>query len=81
MVEAIISIAHVLGKVTVAEGVETAEQMLALRRLGCDFAQGYFFAKPVSAAELPGVVARVPAWKQITSEVAAAQGLPAAAAR
>jgi diguanylate cyclase (GGDEF)-like protein len=69
VVEAIISIAHVLGKVTVAEGVETAEQVRTLRKLGCDFAQGYFFSTPVRAEELPSVVARVPAWRRIVSDV------------
>ena len=32
---------------TVAEGVETAEQLNALRSMGCDIAQGYYFSKPV----------------------------------
>jgi len=68
MVEAIISMAHVLGKVTVAEGVETIDQVRTLRQLGCDFAQGYFFAKPVPAEDLSAVVARVPAWRQIVSD-------------
>jgi len=68
VVEAIISIAHVLGKVTVAEGVETIEQVRTLRQLGCDFAQGFFFAKPVPARELPEVLARVPAWRQIVND-------------
>jgi len=71
VVEAIISIAHVLGKVTVAEGVETSEQMRTLRQLGCDYAQGYFFATPVPAEELPAVLARVPAWRRIVSEAVA----------
>jgi len=68
VVEAIISIAHVLGKVTVAEGVETIEQARTLRHLGCDYAQGYFFSKPVPAKDLPAVVARVPQWRQWVSE-------------
>jgi diguanylate cyclase (GGDEF)-like protein len=74
VVEAIISIAHVLGKVTVAEGVETSEQVRTLRQLGCDFAQGYFFAVPVPAEELPEVVARVPAWRKIVSDGIADSG-------
>jgi len=81
VVEAIISIAHVLGKVTVAEGVETSEQVRTLRQLGCDFAQGFFFSKPVTAAELPSVIARVPAWRQIVSDVVADHEQPSVATR
>ena len=65
VVEAIISIAHVLGKVTVAEGVETPEQVRTLRQLGCDFAQGYLFATPVAEHELAAVAARATAWRDI----------------
>jgi diguanylate cyclase len=68
VVEAIVSIAHVLGKVTVAEGVETSGQVRTLRQLGCDFAQGYLFAKPVAAEDLPAVAARASAWRQIVAE-------------
>jgi EAL domain-containing protein (putative c-di-GMP-specific phosphodiesterase class I) len=34
----------------VAEGIETAEQLDALKELGCDYGQGYHFAKPLQAA-------------------------------
>jgi EAL domain-containing protein (putative c-di-GMP-specific phosphodiesterase class I) len=51
-VAAIISIAHRLGRAVVAEGVETAEQAQHLRRLGCEYAQGFHFGFPVSAAHL-----------------------------
>jgi EAL domain-containing protein (putative c-di-GMP-specific phosphodiesterase class I) len=68
VVEAIISIAHVLGKVTIAEGVETSGQVRTLRQLGCDFAQGYLFAKPVPAEELQTVVARAAVWRQLVAE-------------
>jgi diguanylate cyclase (GGDEF)-like protein len=81
VVEAIISMAHVLGKVTVAEGVETIDQVRTLRQLGCDFAQGYFFAMPVPAEDLPAVLARVPAWRQIVSDSVADHERPRAAAR
>jgi len=70
VVEAIVSIAHVLGKVTVAEGVETAGQVRTLRQLGCDFAQGYLFARPVPAEDLPAVAARAKAWRTIIAETA-----------
>jgi EAL domain-containing protein (putative c-di-GMP-specific phosphodiesterase class I) len=73
VVEAIVSIAHVLGKVTIAEGVETTGQVRTLRQLGCDYAQGYLFAKPVSAEDLPAIAARAPAWRKIVAESATRQ--------
>ena len=51
MVEVIIEIADSLSVPIVAEGVETEEQMHALKAMGCDIVQGYFFSKPVSAKE------------------------------
>ena len=47
IVQAVIAIAHKLGMVVVAEGVETEEQANLLRDNGCDIAQGYFFHKPM----------------------------------
>jgi diguanylate cyclase (GGDEF)-like protein len=41
-----------LGIATVAEGVETQEQLIALRAAGCQLAQGYLFSRPVPASEL-----------------------------
>jgi diguanylate cyclase (GGDEF)-like protein len=48
--EAIVSMAHALGMEVVAEGVETRDQLEILRGLGCNEIQGYFIARPVSAA-------------------------------
>jgi diguanylate cyclase (GGDEF)-like protein len=48
---AVISLAHALGLSTVAEGVETEQQLDVLRRLGCDLGQGHLFARPQPAAE------------------------------
>jgi diguanylate cyclase (GGDEF)-like protein/PAS domain S-box-containing protein len=42
----IVSLAHTLGLVALAEGVETQEQLELLRELGCDFAQGYLWSRP-----------------------------------
>ena len=51
MLEVIIDIASYMHVPTIAEGVETEEQMLSLRELGCDIVQGYYFSKPVPAEE------------------------------
>lgn len=45
--EAMVMMAHKLGLKVIAEGVETDEQRRLLIAIGCDFAQGYFFAKPL----------------------------------
>ena len=47
MLEVIIDIADHLSVPVIAEGVETEEQMAALKDLGCDIVQGYYFSKPV----------------------------------
>ena len=49
--EAIIVMANRLGIKVVAEGVETQEQYDILKSMGCDYAQGYFIAKPLSKSD------------------------------
>ncbi len=58
IVTAIIGLAHNLRLEVIAEGVETAAQLDYLRSQGCDEAQGYFFSRPVPAAEFALLLAR-----------------------
>ena len=51
MISIVIDIAEYLGVPVIAEGVETEEQYLALKKLGCTIIQGYYFSKPVPADE------------------------------
>jgi EAL domain-containing protein (putative c-di-GMP-specific phosphodiesterase class I) len=46
---AVIRLAHALGMTTVAEGVETEEQLELLRTLGCDMVQGFHLGAPLPA--------------------------------
>jgi len=51
MLEVILEISNILAVPTIAEGVETAEQMFTLKSMGCNIVQGYYFSKPLPAAE------------------------------
>lgn len=51
IVVAILALAKGLGLATVAEGIETAEQLDWLRNAGCDYGQGYLFARPLPVGE------------------------------
>jgi diguanylate cyclase (GGDEF)-like protein len=65
IVEAINALAHKLGMDVVAEGVETVEQLELLRAIGCEFAQGYLFARPAPPSEIQQLIlkqnAQIPA--------------------
>ena len=51
IVHSIIGMAHEIGIKTVAEGVETEEQVSFLRQSGCDYIQGYYYSKPLPEEE------------------------------
>lgn len=62
IVEAMIQLAHCLKMKVVAEGIETGEQLTELRRLGCDFGQGNFFAAPGSREAAIQLLSGQPHW-------------------
>ncbi|MCU0586004.1 MAG: EAL domain-containing protein [Desulfobacterales bacterium] len=57
IVEAIVSLAHKLGMSVVAEGIETPEQKAVLLEMGCDYGQGYLFARPMPKADVDAMMA------------------------
>jgi diguanylate cyclase (GGDEF)-like protein/PAS domain S-box-containing protein len=57
--EAVIQIGRALQLKTVAEGVETGDQWAALRGMGCDLGQGFYFARPVSAGHIEALLADI----------------------
>lgn len=58
IVKAIISLATHLGFTITAEGVETHAQAMILKDMDCNFLQGYYFARPLIAAEIDGVLGK-----------------------
>ena len=69
IIRAVVGMAHALGYRTVAEGIDSLQQMAYLRELGCHELQGFLFARPMAAADLamwaPG---------QVSSSTATAAG-------
>ena len=56
IIRAVIAMTKNLGKRVLAEGVETEVQLSFLKEIGCDALQGYFFARPMPADEIPDAV-------------------------
>lgn len=57
LVSTIVSLARAFNMRTVAEGVETAEQLQILRAIKCDQAQGFLFGRPTPASDVPAAIA------------------------
>jgi len=62
IVQTIIMLGHNLGMNIVAEGVETVEQLNRLRSLKCEYAQGYYFSRPVSSDVAQELLRKNPRW-------------------
>ena len=58
IVDAVTHLAHVLGLAVTAEGVETPAQQTAVRGVGCESAQGFFYARPMTAEQISDLLRR-----------------------
>jgi EAL domain-containing protein (putative c-di-GMP-specific phosphodiesterase class I) len=57
IVKTVIDMAHGLGMRAIAEGVEQPEIDALLKLMGCDHGQGYYYGRPVLAADVPALIA------------------------
>jgi EAL domain-containing protein (putative c-di-GMP-specific phosphodiesterase class I) len=62
LVRTILTLARSLNMRAVAEGVTSAAQLIALRKLGCEFGQGYLFSSPVPAADVGALLETDERW-------------------
>lgn len=73
IVSSVVGMAHALGLLVVAEGVETAEQVQLLRVIDCDFGQGYYFSHPIDALDVAHLLRQARTEDEGTPTVAAAE--------
>jgi EAL domain-containing protein (putative c-di-GMP-specific phosphodiesterase class I) len=69
IVASIVAVARQLRLKIVAEGVETAAQAQRVRELGCNFAQGYYFSRPMAAALCGSLLEHMGAARRLTETV------------
>ncbi|MEH2084901.1 MAG: EAL domain-containing protein [Nostoc sp.] len=62
IIEIIITLAHKLGVDVLAEGIETKEQLLLLRKLNCQYGQGHFFSVPLNSSAAEALIMENPQW-------------------
>jgi diguanylate cyclase (GGDEF)-like protein/PAS domain S-box-containing protein len=70
IVAAVVGMASALGLMTIAEGVETRVQLDEIVRLGCDAAQGFYFAAPAPEQGFDALLATGPAWPGLAAAAA-----------
>ena len=63
IVRTIVSLAENMGMDVVAEGVETLSQLTQLRKLNCQYGQGYLFSRPVDAESVSAWISKKPHWQ------------------
>ena len=64
IVRTVISLAENMGMEVVAEGIETMSQLTQLRRLKCQYGQGYLFSRPVDADSVSAWISKKPDWQE-----------------
>jgi len=62
IVRTIMNLARNLSMEVIAEGVETKEQVAQLKALSCDYAQGFYFSRPVESQIAQNLIATGPVW-------------------
>ncbi len=62
LIETIVALSRILGLSAVAEGVETAEQLELVRRLGSHYAQGFYFATPMAVCDAEALLVKGTTW-------------------
>ena len=67
IVEAIITLCRAMNLNVTGEGIESSEQLTQLQALGCDFGQGYLFAKPITKLAFDALLQQ-PQWIMAASE-------------
>jgi diguanylate cyclase (GGDEF)-like protein len=64
IVRTVVSLAENMGMEVVAEGVETLSQLMQLRKLKCQYGQGYLFSRPVDAEMVNSWISKKPHWQE-----------------
>lgn len=65
LVHAIVAMSHGLGLTTIAEGIETSDQLHTLHAVGCTFGQGYLFARPLTPCDATAFLAATHSWAEL----------------